>query len=164
MMPGIREAQPTRLAAGHRWARQEAFQAGAWGTVISRAAASGTARQFTVRRIRLRVWLNNFRLGTLFGHFWRPSLLRRVEYRRRRLLQFYWARGSVRVLGIREARPALLAAGHRWARQEVFQAGTMGTVVSRAAASGTARQPIDRRIRASDRLGNFRPNVLFHRS
>jgi hypothetical protein len=64
---------------------------------------------------------------------------------------------------IREAQPAILAAGHPSAQQEVFQGGALGTVVLRAAANRTAAQSAVRGICRGNLLGNFRRELLFGR-
>ena len=67
------------------------------------------------------------------------------------------------VLGIREARPAQLAAGHGRAQHEVFQGGALGTVVFRAAAIRTVARSSVGGICRRNRLVNFRLEMLFGR-
>ena len=71
MTPEIGEALPAPFAMTHRWALQHPFQLGPLGTVVFRAAASGTAEQISVRGIA-GGHLNFFRLGARIG---RPQCL-----------------------------------------------------------------------------------------
>ena len=164
MMSGIGEARPAPLAASHCWAQQDSLQGGPPGPVVFAAAAIRAEAQSMVRVIYDNYLLGKFRLGALFGHLWSPSLLRRAGCSRRGLPHFQWVRIFLMVPRIGEAHPALLAAGHLWAQQEVFQGAAPRTVVFRAAASRTAAQSTVRRIRAGDLLGNFRLGVLFGHS
>src|SRR5208337_3181988 len=157
--PGIEEARPAPLAAGHLWAQQDVFQGGALGTVVFRAAASRTAVQSMVRRIRAGDLYGNFPLVVLLGHYWSSFLLRRAGYCCHVLPRFYWVRGSMTMLGIREVRPALLAVGHPWDGKDSFQGGVPRKVALGVAASRAAGQFAAQGICRGYLLGYFRLGV-----
>src|SRR5271157_337997 len=157
--PRIEEPRPAPLAAAHLWAQQEMFQGGALGTVVFRAAASRTAVQFIVRRIRAGDLPGNFPLVILFGHYWSSFLLRRAGYCCQVLPQFYWVRGSMNTHGKGEVRPALLAVGHPWDGKDSFQGGVPRNVAMGVAASRAAGQFEVQGICRGYPLGNFRLGV-----
>ena len=159
--PRKREAQPAMLAVGHCWAQQDFIQGGPLGTVVFALAAMRTATRFRVRVIYDSYFLGNFRPGALFGHLRSTSLLRRARCNRLGLRHFQWCWIFLITPRMGEAETALLAAGHPWAQQEVFQGAALSAVIFRVAAGRTEAQSTLRRIRAGDLALDFRLVVLF---